>query len=357
VLKEIAKPISSGVVPTAAVLASGPLVTPLSRLVLYSDKEWEAFIEEWAYAGLKHKKVMRAGGAGDLGIDVAGFDDDKELLGVWQNYQCKHYDHALWPSDAWPDMGKLLWHAFNKKYVPPKSYNFVAPRGVGTSLNLLLSNQTRLRAELVENWDKYCRKSITQTSDVPLEGDFATYVEDFDFGIFKAYPVLDVIAQHKTTTYYAQRFGGGLPPRPQPSAPPPVLAADELVYTTKLLEAYADHVKTPVVDASALKTWPKLAAHFGRQREAYYHAEALRVFVRDKVEPGTFESLQDEIYSGVVDTQDAEHPDEYIRVVAVTKAAHQVPLEAHALGGQTMVRDREGICHQLANEDRLSWKK
>ena len=43
--------------------------------------------------------------------------------------------------------------------------------------------------------------------------------------------------------------------------------------------------------------------------------------MRDKVEPGTFESLQDEIYHGVIDTHDSDHPDGYQRVVAVTTAA------------------------------------
>jgi hypothetical protein len=46
----------------------------------------------------------------------------------------------------------------------------------------------------------------------------------------------------------------------------------------------------------------KLEGHFKRQREAFYHAESLRVFVRDKTEPVTFESLREQIYKGVVDT-------------------------------------------------------
>ena len=49
--------------------------------------------------------------------------------------------------------------------------------------------------------------------------------------------------------------------------------------------------------------------HFNRQREAFYQAESLRVFVRDKVEPGTFDRLQEEIFVGVIDTRDARHDD------------------------------------------------
>ena len=69
-----------------------------------------------------------------------------------------------------------------------------------------------------------------------------------------------------------------------------------------------------------------LREHFSRQREAFYQAEALRVFVRDKVEPGTFERLQDEIYAGVIDTHNEDYDDGYKRVVAVTKAAQDMTI-------------------------------
>jgi len=98
-----------------------------------------------------------------------------------------------------------------------------------------------------------------------------------------------------------------------------------------------------------------LEQHFKRQREAFYHAESLRVFVRDKVEPGTFETLQEEIYHGVVDTCDADYDDGYERVVAVTGAAQTLPINAHPLAPSTFVQDKHGICHQLANVDRLKW--
>ncbi|WP_341872369.1 ABC-three component system protein [Mesorhizobium metallidurans] len=32
-------------------------------------------------------------------------------------------------------------------------------------------------------------------------------------------------------------------------------------------------------------------------------------------------------------------------------------LDAHPLGGSALVKDKRGICHQLANEDRLKWTK
>src|SRR2546427_7640705 len=48
-----------------------------------------------------------------MGIDIAGFADDKRLKGVWDNYQCKHYDHALRPGDVWVEFGKVIWYSYS----------------------------------------------------------------------------------------------------------------------------------------------------------------------------------------------------------------------------------------------------
>jgi hypothetical protein len=353
----VAKPPST--MTTATQLQSGPVIDPLKRLFLYSADEWEGFIDEWASACLKakYKKVERFTGAHDKGIDVVGFADEGLLMGVWDNYQCKHYDHALYPSDAWPEIGKMLWYSFKGHYKPPRDYFFAAPRGTGTTLSQLLANPAALKAELKKVWDKDCRDKITTTGSVSLMGDFVQYVDQFDFSIFKTKPVREVLDQCKDTPYFVGRFGGGLPPRPKPGAPPDEIDATESGYVTQLLAAYADHTKKVIADLATLKNWNKLEQHFKRQREAFYHAESLRVFVRDKVEPGTFESLQEEIYHGVVDTCDADHADGYERVVAVTGAAQNLPIDAHPLAPSTFVQDRHGICHQLANVDRLKWTK
>ena len=113
-------------------------------------------------------------------------------MGVWDNYQCKHYDHALHPTDAWPEIGKILWYSFKGHYKPPRDYFFVAPRGTGTTLSQLLANSTALKAELIKVWNKACRDTITNADSIPLSGHFAAYVDQFDFSIFKAKPVREI---------------------------------------------------------------------------------------------------------------------------------------------------------------------
>ena len=358
-LKEVPAPTKKTTMTTVAQAQSGPFIEPVTRLLVYGPAEWETFIEEWVSHCLKpqYKKVLRFSGANDKGIDVAGFEDDQLLHGDWVNYQCKHYGHPIAPGEAWPEIGKILWYSFKGDYRAPRLYFFVAPRGTGTTLTQLLSNPSKLKSELIDVWDKSVRDNITKKASIELSGDFLSYAKSFDFSIFRPISVREIVEQHRASPYFLARFGGGLPARPTPCSPPLEIEAHESIYIGKLLAAYADHTKVSVGDVSALKRWEKLDKHLHRQREAFFHAESLRVFVRDKTEPGTFESLQDEIFHGVVDACEADHDDGYVRVVAVTTAAQNMELAAHPLAPSAFTKDRHGICHQLANQDRLQWIK
>lgn len=355
---EVLSPPPSQTMLSPTQMQSGPPIEPLTRIVTYDPAQWETFIDEWVSSlKTRYHKVLRYTGANDHGIDVAGFADGNYLRGVWDNYQCKHYRDAITPGTAWPEIGKMLWYSFRGEFTPPRAYYFVAPRGTGTTLTQYLTNTAALKAALIEAWPKSVAAKITATQTINLEGDFAEYVDGFDFSIFQPISPREVIEQHRATPYFIARFGGGLPPRPLVGAPPDDLTDGESVYVERLLAAYADHTKAAVPDLAALKAWKPLEDHFKRQRECFYHAEALRVFVRDKVVPGTFEGLQDEIYHGVADTAESDHADAFERVKAVTQAAQDVLLDAHPLGGSALVKDKRGICHQLANEDRLKWTK
>ena len=345
---------------TVDVILFGPPIPPQQRILLYSADQWEGFVEEWAHYCLKklYVQVQRFTGAGDRGVDIAGFTDAEKLLGIWDNYQCKRFlTRAIYPSDAWPEIGKILWYSFRKDYRAPRRYYFVSPHGVGTTLAGYLGNALKLKKALIENWDKHVRQAIRETQQVVLEGEFRAYVEAFDFSIFDSKTALQVIEDHRGCPCHAARFGGGLPPRPDAQEPPAAIAAAESRYIEQLLDAYGDHLKKPVLQASALKAWPKLDNHFNRQREAFYHAESLRVFARDSVPAGTFQALQNDIHTGVIDVCDSDHIDGLERVKQVTQAARALQLTSNALLTCAKPKDRDGICHQLSNEDRLQWTK
>jgi hypothetical protein len=354
---DIPIPTNSGTHASSRV-SNGPLILPQQLILLYSPDEWEHFIQEWVTEQRnQYKSVVRLSGANDLGIDIAGFVDDKQLEGVWDNFQCKHYDNPITPSTAIIEMGKILWYSFKEFYTVPRKYYFIAPKDCGMKLKKQMLNKTELKKYLFDNWDKSCKNGITDTNEIKLEKDFKTYCENFDYSIFSMRPCIEVINEHRKTPWHAIRFGGGLPDRPMVLPPPNDISENESRYLVQLLEAYSDSKKIEIKGVTELISWSELEEHYKRQREMFYHAESLRNFARDTVPPGTFEDLQNEVYAGVVDIAAANHNDALDRLNSVTHGASTLQLTSNALISVTKIQDRKGICHQLANEDKLVWKK
>jgi hypothetical protein len=82
----------------------------------------------------------------------------------------------------------------------------------------------------------------------------------------------------------------------------------------------------------------------------------LRNFTRDNIpEEGCFERLQDTIYDGVIDTAESKHADGYERVKKTIAIARTIQIDSHPLKECLEGYHRSGVCHQLANEDRLKW--
>ena len=107
---------------------------PSAIIKIYSPDEWEEFIREWV-EGLRsrYREVRRASGAGDKGRDVIGYVGEVNAAGPWDNFQCKHYDHPLYPSDLWKELAKLCYYTSIEQYSVPRAYYFAAPQGVGPS--------------------------------------------------------------------------------------------------------------------------------------------------------------------------------------------------------------------------------
>ena len=332
-----------------------PVPKPI-RVKNFSPDEWEEFIEEWANSlESEYVKVRRLGGKGDYGIDIAGFCTEKGFEDTWDNYQCKRYGHPLRPSDIWIELSKIIYYSYMGEYIPPRKHYFVASLDVGTKLEKLLNKPTELLQKFKENWDKYCRKEITTTKEIELKGKFLMYVDKFDFKIFSSKSHVELIEAHSHTNHHAVRFGGGLPTRPVTETPPSVPAASESRYIRQLLDAYGDHLGTCLHELGSLVEHDFLEKDFKRQRERFYHAESLRNFARDTVPEGTFRELQNEVYHGVVDVTDAAHQNGFERMKATVSQASTIALSANPLSSVTKSQDRQGICHQLANNDRLKW--
>ena len=358
VTEEIPLPVVNEVGVSAGKVVHGKLIPPQQQILLFTADDWERFIEEWVhFQRSQYELVTRLSSSADMGIDVAGFADDLGFKGVWDNYQCKHYGQPLAPNTAVKEIGKCIWYCWQSSFLPPRKYYFMAPRDCGKSLKQLLLDAPELKSKVIDKWEDWCANTITTTKQIPLEGEFHSFVEAFDFSIFTFKPALDAIDEHRHTPYFAARFGGGLPDRPGAETPPEDPTPQESRYLKQIFEAYSDHKGDKYSSLADLEASPDLQEHYQRQRENLYHAESLRNFARDNVPQGTFESLQDEVHSGVKEVESSSHKDGLVRMNAVTQAAAQLPLTANGLISVTKIQDKRGICHQLANVDRLQWVK
>jgi hypothetical protein len=337
--------------------ATGIPILPIKRVRIMNDKEFEALVEAWVET-LKGRyvDVARFGSAGDRGVDVAGFVDKHGFEGNWDGYQCKHYAHPLHPGDAYPEIGKLIWHIACGNYIAPRLYAFVASQDIGTTLSQLLRHPSKLKDAVAKNWDNAIAQQITKTGPVALDGDVKRVFEQLDWTIFKHQKIQNLLDDLRGTPYFLATFGGGLPKRPEPGPTPDDIRPNEIVYADKLRRAYSSHCGQEIPDLAAIGRHRSFLRHFDRQRRAFYHAEGLREFSKDTVPPGTFEALQEDVRAGVEITADADHASPLVRVNEVVKHATLLPLTSNPLVSVTTSADRHGVCHQLANDGKLDWE-
>lgn len=335
---------------------SGPPVKPEERVYFYPPAEWEQFIYEWATA-LKpagpYIEVKQLGGAGDRGVDIAGFKTKHRFKGAWDCFQAKHYCAPLTPSDAYPEMFKIFQGVVDGHYLLPEKYYFVSPKGCGMKLTREICDPPKLKAAFSAQIDD--KGPITRGIDERRLQTIRTIVEETDFSMFTSLDLEQLIASHENTRFFSARFGTPLPPRPPIEPTPEHPLAEEARYIEKLVDVYREQDSAKCCDTRSVASHPKYGPQFQRHREAFYSAEALRVYARDSVPDGTYELLQEDVYTGVIDVAETDHPSGLDRMRSVLTVSGQIDLSAHTLVSVSRLQDRQGICHQLANIDRLHW--
>jgi hypothetical protein len=335
----------------------GIQLLPQERLQAFHASQLEEIILHWLHECRKRQytALVRFSGPNDRGRDVVGIDGD-----CWDNYQSKSYAHALAPADIWPEVGKIVyWSHVRKITVPRRSY-FVAPKGASAASLDLLQDPGLLRQGIVDKWDTI--SSRVTRDEPPLTDELRWYIDRFDFSIFGVIPGEAIIEDLKDTPMYPVFFGGPLMrPRPLAETPPDAISHAELTYIGALIDAYSDHC-TKRGDGPIRSYSEALSSAYGenlrRSRREFYSAESLREFARDQLPRGTtYEELQDELYDGVIDVVEQDHPEGLTRLRKTLTHATLVQLSAHPLEPELRPTDRKGMCHQLANDSRVRWKQ
>ncbi|MGB3521641.1 MAG: ABC-three component system protein [Mycobacterium sp.] len=332
---------------------AGPRLKPSQIIWSYSPDEWEEFVFEWAQC-LKsiYEDVKRHSGSGDRGLDVVGYLAPAGLLGEWDCFQCKHYAHALRPSDALPELAKVILGVVDGFFVLPRRYRFVAPKGCGPKLKTMLGNREYLKREFSEALESAEYMNHLSAHEVAaIKG----VIPDIDFGVFGSEELENLLVLHRKSEYHVWRFGGQLEDRPPSPGAPDDIDLTEMTYVQKLTDVYRERLGDADLDITGIRSDSWCRGHLARQRDSFFSAEALREFSRDKVPQGTYEALESDIHDGVVEIEQADHLTGLDRLNAVISAAGVLIIDENALISVSRPLDRKGICHQLANQHRLNW--
>ena len=329
-------------------------LAPIVKLVRAFDAtEWEIFISEWQKGLSGYHSVKRLGGSGDLGRDVVGLCSAEACQGVWDNFQCKHLEALLAVPKACEDAGKIIFHAFRREFAPPRRYTFVAPRGPTTELRDMLLNPDKFRDEVIGTWNMRVSKRVVDGENHVLDGKLGDYVRAYDFTSFTYATLDEILDAHRQTAYWAARFGGHLPPPPSGNAPTEI-APSETVYVGKLLEVYSEQAGVAIHRVGDLASYDGWQDDLQKQRVRFYDAEAFIAHYRDQTVPGTIEDFAEQIYDAIEPPMAVAASAHGRLTAALTVAAQTSP--ASVLSPQAKVRVKQGVCHQLANDGRVTWK-
>ena len=128
----------------------------------------------------------------------------------------------------------------------------------------------------------------------------------------------------------------------------------ETAYVEKLLDVYAEATSSAIKTVSDLDAHDEWKRDLLSQRVRFFDAEAFIATYRDQTEPGTTESFAEEIFDAIEPSQKISGSGLDRLTRALTVAGVTTP--ASVLSRQAKVGVKQGFCHQLANDDRVTWK-
>ncbi|MDE5455241.1 hypothetical protein GWE18_20810 [Bradyrhizobium sp. CSA112] len=345
-------------------LGMGLPVKPLDRLAQFSPLDFERFTLEWASGYLASKlpsvyEVQQRGGAGDKGRDIiVWFDPPASKPRRWSLYQCKHYGSKLGAGVAAAEIGKVLYYTFIGDYTAPDEYWFVTHLGVTSDLQDMLDQPDKLQAYLLSNWAERCSGKITSKSKITLTNELRAHIGGFNFSIFRAKQPLALIEEHAQTGYHLAVFGLPLIDRPPPPTPPSLVSPAEAGYVRQLYNVIGEDIGKKVSDLSDFADHNSHTRLFDRSRITFYCAEGLKELARDQMADASyFDTLLEEFSGGLYHNYSAPNLTGMQRLANTVMASQALQLGGHVLSSHVRANDREGMCHQMANENLVNWCK
>lgn len=357
---------------------SGMSLTAEDILSHVSPELWESMIR-WKLDKEEppYRDVEGHGGPGDYGVDVSAFWDDSRFGGVWEAYQGKHYDAPLRFTTVFDEIVKLVdGHQQEVFSNLPKKYVFVSPKGSGSTLQNLMNNpdglkrefEARMKKVIAELGDKEAKpqskkiagKSYTK-QQLEKIGEHAEKIKVFENVSFESKDLTYILGGTAGDRYYISKRRDSIPARDPnkeiPEEDKEKIKSYERLYVQKLVDVF-NELDSSCTDAKSVEDNLDYGEEFRNQRKYFFAAEYLRLHVRDSVPEEIYERFKDDVCEGVKYRMNQAHENGRERLLAVQQQAIDLNLDAHSLITSIAdYRERKGVCHQLADEDKLTWVK
>lgn len=315
----------------------------------------EELVKKWlAQEKETYVDFDRNSGSYDRGLDAVGFLSKERYDGPWDNYQCKQLGKPLTEGEFFAEIGKVFYYSSIKEFTLPRRYIFVAPNGISKAVRISVGSPMLLRQTLLDEWDHRCGTKIIKGQAIPLSEKLKADISNYDFSKIDAWNNHKFVEQpnvRKILHFYIDVNPGQAPL----GCVPEVIELKDRPYIDQLIKVYEEMIKTPFENEDAVYQHNIYGKHLREQRRRYYDAEAFHHHFRDNIAEETLFQFDQDVYDGVIDDYWALNG--FPRVTAVMKAASVLQVSG-IFGKHNSAPNsvKQGVCHQLANKGRLSWK-
>jgi hypothetical protein len=325
-----------------------------AQICALSANDLEDFVDDWLaqrYKDYHAHELWR--GTGDMGRDVTGYVTDRRMEGPWDNFQCKQLSTKLSELSAFIELGKIFMHAAAGEYSLPRSYIFVAPRGVVRRVQHFIAHPEQFRKAFFDKWDTYIAEQLVENQTVLLTPAIEAAINSFDFKQIHWLDATRLVNDRACKPALVKWFGDD-PGRWTREEAPAEIQGSESSYIGQLLKLYEEQGSGTYTDAAAAMACLKFGSNLRIQRTRFFDSMAFDRFYRDSTPPDYLPTFKDEIYHGIIDVYGDVHVDGMARLNRVMQQA-AVLQPSGVLGKHAGPQVKQGTCHQFANEGCLPW--
>lgn len=316
----------------------------------------EDFVNDWLAQRCKDYHAHELWrGTGDMGRDVTGYVTDRRMEGPWDNFQCKQLSAKLSEAAVFVELGKIFMHSSGGAYSLPRSYTFVAPRGVVRRVQHFVAHPEQFRKAFLDQWDSDIAGRLVENQNVPLTPEIEAKIRTFNFTEIHWLDATRLMNDAACKPALVKWFGDD-PGRSPRGVVPTEIQDSESAYIGQILKLYEEKGTGSYPDAAAALACPEFGAHLRDQRTRFFDSMAFDRFYRDSTPDDYLPTFKDEIYHGVVEVHRDDHADGLARLSQVMRQAAVIQLSG-VLGKHAGPQVKQGTCHQFANDGLLPWRR